>query len=242
MAEAADTKEKEVAKYTFPEESVLAVEANGGLLKTLWYTCSSTGVTVKDAGAMLAHVNGKLHQKKLSQANLVEDPKVFALLEKYIELEKPHRELKKQEQESKGKEYMQKILEMKESMTKEEYKEHQKQKRDEKRARIASGEEEPRPKRTKTIIKTMEPWEDKTPYHCGATGKTLRGYKEVKEHMQSDEFSTAALEFLEGCAICGFKSDDKEKVLEHYLSMTHFKRLHHLAYYGMDVSNWYVGQ
>eukprot|EP00929_Paragymnodinium_shiwhaense_P006501 TRINITY_DN10_c1_g1_i1.p1 TRINITY_DN10_c1_g1~~TRINITY_DN10_c1_g1_i1.p1 ORF type:complete len:335 (+),score=102.73 TRINITY_DN10_c1_g1_i1:74-1078(+) len=83
--------------------------------------------------------------------------------------------------------------------------------------------------------------EDKTPYKCPITNKWVRGYKELKELMQGDEYAELAIEYADGCDICAFKSDDQDKVLNHYLSTDHCKRLHHLAYYGMDVSNYYVG-
>lgn len=237
---------KETAKYSFPEESSLEGEPNGAVLKTLEYKCVSTGVSVKDATAMLSCINGQRHKKKLESLDLEENNGIVALLEKYIELEKPHREQKKSEQTDKGREHMKKIIEFKESLSKEEYKEHLKKRKADRQARIDAGEEEPKPKRKKWGTDPVRPWlavfeEDRTPYRCGALNKTLRGYEEVKAHMQSEEFAEKAKEFEEGCALCGFKSDDKQKVLEHYTSMGHFKRLHALAYFGMDISNWYVG-
>lgn len=242
MAEV-DATPKETAKYAFPDETVLEVEPDGNILKSLEYKCVSTGVTVKDAYAMKMCVQGKIHEKKLEKLGLSEDPSILALLERFMELEKPHRDKKRAEAEEKQNEYqarMAELKEKKETMSKEEYKQWQKERRAEHRFKIINGEEEPKPKRQKR--EQPDDGDDKTPYKCGLTGKILRGYHEVKAHLQSDEFAEKAAEYEEGCALCGFKSDDKEEVLQHYMSMAHFKRLHHLAYYGMDVSNWYIGQ
>eukprot|EP00929_Paragymnodinium_shiwhaense_P028855 TRINITY_DN1665_c0_g1_i1.p1 TRINITY_DN1665_c0_g1~~TRINITY_DN1665_c0_g1_i1.p1 ORF type:complete len:424 (+),score=148.76 TRINITY_DN1665_c0_g1_i1:64-1335(+) len=339
--------ENGTAEYDLPSVEILDVEADAGLLKVLQYKCLACGVMQKDASALLAHVQGRSHSNRLKNKKLLDDETIVATLQDLMELEKPHRELKRQQIEDK---LAEKNAEKK-GMTKEEWLEMMEKKKEERRLKIEAGEEvdpeepdegglrrgnrggrgrkrgrdgrgddrggrEPKlykydPVRCELFqidLETPEQalehlssdefhgkadgygcaicaegtaedpefvngehWKsqhhrekckrlwamnldptrfgirddfadyDRTPYHCGVTNKIVHGYIELKEHLQSDEFAEKCIPFQDGCELCGFNSSDRLKVMQHYLSVPHFKRLHHLAFYGMDVSGYYIG-
>eukprot|EP00929_Paragymnodinium_shiwhaense_P006499 TRINITY_DN10_c0_g1_i1.p1 TRINITY_DN10_c0_g1~~TRINITY_DN10_c0_g1_i1.p1 ORF type:complete len:335 (+),score=104.71 TRINITY_DN10_c0_g1_i1:75-1079(+) len=300
-----------VCQYDVPDIETLDVEPDSTLLAKIEYKCTSFDVTMKDANQLLSYISGRPHAQRLKTKNLTEDPDIKEKLERLKELERPHRDKKREDKKESSKNRFKELLakkkEERDAMTPAERAEADRLAKERKRAANNAPDQRPKKKPknfkfepvhcyiTDTLLHTPSEvrnhfssrayWskaaddpamqdeetfksrkhrlmctrmhamgidpsdlgirddysEDKTPYKCPVTEKTVYGYKELKAHMQSDEYAEAAIEYADGCDICGFKSEDQTEVLNHYLSQDHMARLHHLAYYGMDVSNYYIG-
>jgi len=169
-------------------------------------TCSSS---CNQAIALEAHVNGKNHAKKTT----AEDPNIGSKLAQYAKLEVSHREAKKQ-QAAGGETFMAKMFAFRASMTKEQLKEYEK---DKKRKRAEEGTV-PSKKKKPTVV----------PYKCGCCEKELEPHV-VPSHMEGGGHFKKVKQFDGGCWLCHVPAPAPAEHFEGKKHMSHMKRLAELG-------------
>jgi len=211
-----------LAKYGFPKKAGLQGKANPAVLAGLQYVCQACttekqpqGATMPSAETLKAHMSGKSHQVSLTKYSMTEDPAAVKMCEEYIKLEDAHRKLKKVQDGTRSKEFLEKVKAFQAGMSKEAQKEYKQKK----------AEEQKKKDKQEGVVENG-PWE------CMVTRVKCRTVSDVTAHLTSDQYKAKA-EKCFGCALCGLTQPVSD---EHVKGKDHQRRLARIKSMGVKLN------